>query len=123
MRYYGPLKDTVKSKTCLKRPLKNNTNNGFQDRLSLNAGQKCGMRQGEHSAILSTFIKLPFAILDLCFVFFEWPLNTGFTVCDKYKNIKRLPKCNPFRASLTSSTHVRIQRGDRGSGPLKYSVF
>ena len=36
---------------------------GFQDRLSLNAGQKyCRMLQGEHSAILSTFIKLPFAI-------------------------------------------------------------
>ena len=35
---------------------------GFQDRLhvSLNAGQKyCRMLQGEHSAILSTFIKLP----------------------------------------------------------------
>ena len=36
---------------------------GFQDRLSLNAGQKyCRMLQGEHSAILSTFIKLPFVI-------------------------------------------------------------
>ena len=43
------------SKTCLKRPLKN-TKIGFQDRLSLNAGQ------GEHSAILSTFIELPFVI-------------------------------------------------------------
>ena len=45
------------SKTCLKRPLKK------EDQLSLNAGQKyCRMLQGEHSAILSTFIKLPFAI-------------------------------------------------------------
>ena len=36
---------------------------GFQDQLSLNAGQKyCRMLQGEHSAILSTFIKLPFVI-------------------------------------------------------------
>ena len=35
----------------------------FQDRLSLNAGQKyCRMLQGEHFAILSTFIKLPFVI-------------------------------------------------------------
>ena len=35
----------------------------FQYRLSLNAGQKyCRMLQGEHSAIFSTFIKLPFAI-------------------------------------------------------------
>ena len=36
---------------------------GLQDRLSLNAGQQyCRMLQGEHSAILSTFIKLPFVI-------------------------------------------------------------
>ena len=40
---------------------------GFQDRLSLNAGQKyCRMRQGKHSAMLSTFIKLPFAIRTFC---------------------------------------------------------
>ena len=32
--------------------------NGFQDQLSPNAGQKYSRR--EHSAILSTFIKLPF---------------------------------------------------------------
>ena len=33
----------------------------FQDQLSLNAGQKyCRMLQWEHSAILSTFIKLTF---------------------------------------------------------------
>ena len=37
---------------------------GFQDRLSLNAGQKyCSrMLRGEHSALLSTCIKLPFVI-------------------------------------------------------------
>ena len=36
---------------------------GFQDELSLNAGQKyCRMLQGEHSAILSMFIRLPFVI-------------------------------------------------------------
>ena len=41
----------------LKRPLKK------EDQLSLNAGQMyCRMLQGEHSAILSTFIKLPFVI-------------------------------------------------------------
>ena len=33
------------------------------NQLSFNAGQKyCRMLQGEHSAILSTFIKLPFVI-------------------------------------------------------------
>ena len=30
----------IYSKTCLKRPLKTKTKNSFQDRLSLNAGQK-----------------------------------------------------------------------------------
>ena len=51
------------SKTCLKGPLKENKKIGFQLRLSLNAGLKyCRMLQGEHSAILSTFIKLPFSI-------------------------------------------------------------
>ena len=59
------------SKTCLKRPLKKKTKIGFQDRLSLNAGQKyCRMLQGEHSAILLTLIKLPFAIKTFVLSFF-----------------------------------------------------
>ena len=51
------------SKTCLKRPLSKRPKIGFQDQLSLNAGQKyCRMLRGEHSTILSTFIKLSFVI-------------------------------------------------------------
>ena len=51
------------SKTCVKRPLSKRPKIGFQDQLSLNAVQKyCRMLQGEHSAILSTFIKLLFVI-------------------------------------------------------------
>ena len=69
------------SKTCLKQPLIKDTKIGFQDRLSLNAGQKyCRMLQREHSAILLTFIKLPFVINILVLFIFEWPLKTGFTV-------------------------------------------
>ena len=34
----------------------------------------------EHSAILSTFIKLPFLFKIFVLSFFEWPLKTGFTV-------------------------------------------
>ena len=34
------------------------------------------MLQGEHSAILLTYIKLPFVMS-----VFEWPLKTGFTGC------------------------------------------
>ena len=51
----------IYSKTCLKRPLSERLKIRFQDQLSLNAGQKyCRMLQGEHSAILSSFIKLSF---------------------------------------------------------------
>ena len=54
------------SKTCVKQPLSKRLETVFQDHLLLNgevnAGQKyCRMLQGEHSAILSTFIQLPFA--------------------------------------------------------------
>ena len=38
------------------------------------------MLQGEHSAILLTFIKLPFVVNVLVLAIFEWPLKTGFTV-------------------------------------------
>ena len=54
------------SKSCLKRPISKRNPEivlFFQDPMSLNAGQKYRrMLQGEHSAILSTFIKLPFVI-------------------------------------------------------------
>ena len=64
-----------------KRPLKRRPKIGFQDRLLLNAGQKyCRMLQGEHSAILSTIIKLPFSIKTFILSIFKWPLKTGFTV-------------------------------------------
>ena len=56
------------SKTCVKQPRSN-------------AGQKyCRMLQGEHSAILLTFIKLPFVIKIFVLSIFEWQFYTGFTV-------------------------------------------
>ena len=67
------------SKTCLKCPLKKKTKIGFQDLLSLNAGQKnCRMLQGEHSAILWTFIKLPSVIKTFVLSIFEWSLKISF---------------------------------------------
>ena len=69
------------SKTRVKRSLSKRPKSGFQDQLSLDVGlQFCRMRQGEHSAILSTFIKLPFAIKIFVLSIFEWPFYTGFTV-------------------------------------------
>ena len=38
------------------------------------------MLHREHSAILSTFIKLPFVIKIFVLSIFEWPFYTGFTV-------------------------------------------
>ena len=58
----GPLRSR---KTCVNWPLQKRQKIGFQYKLSLNADQKyCRMLQGEHSAILSTFIMLhvPFVI-------------------------------------------------------------
>ena len=68
-------------KPVLSGHLKRRPQIGFQDRLLLNVGQKyCRMLQGEHSSILSTFIKLPFVINIFVLSIFEWLLKTGFTV-------------------------------------------
>ena len=70
----------------LKRP-----KTGFQDQLSLNAGQKYSrMLQREQSAIFSTVIKLPFVIKIFVLPIFEWPFYTGFTVYAHWKKWSRL---------------------------------
>ena len=57
--------------------------NGFQDRLLFNAGQRiCRRLQWEHSAILSTFIKLPFSIKTFVSSIFKHPHKTGFTIIE-----------------------------------------
>ena len=71
----------VNSKTCVKWLLSKRLKIGFQEEIILNAGKKyCRMLQGEHSAILLTFIKLPFVIKIFVLSIFEWPFYTGFTV-------------------------------------------
>ena len=67
------------------KPLSKRPKNAFQERLLLNAGQKyCRMLRWEHSAILSTFIKLPVVIETFVLSIFEWPFYTGFTVSLKF---------------------------------------
>ena len=67
---------------------------GFQDQLSLNAGQKyCRMLQGEHSAILSTCVKLPFSIKTFVLCIFEWPLKTSYCI-RTVKAFQRFSKVN-----------------------------
>ena len=63
----------VYSKTRVKRPFSKRPKIGFQDQLSLNTGQKyCRMLLLEHSAILLTFIELPFVIKIFVLSIFEW---------------------------------------------------
>ena len=68
------------SKTCLKRLLKKKTEIGFQDGSSLKCRSKVLQNtllqhSGEHSAILSTFIKLPFVLRPLFCLFFSGSLR------------------------------------------------
>ena len=63
MPYVGLCSMIVVQLNLSKTATLKHTKNGFQDKLSLNAGQKfCRMPQCEQSAILPKFIKLPFAI-------------------------------------------------------------
>ena len=72
----GHVKAILFLSECTVKPVlsghSNRSKNGFENRLSLNAGQKY-----EHSAILFTFIKLPFVIkilvLPICTLPSNWP--------------------------------------------------
>ena len=65
--YIGTILQRNYSKTRLKRPLKKKTKNCFSRPII--------MLQGEHSVILSTFIKLPFVIKIFVLSIFEWLLR------------------------------------------------
>ena len=58
---YCTEKNGICSKTCVKRPLSKRPKIVFQD---------YHLMQGEHFAILLTFIKLSFVLENLCFVYF-----------------------------------------------------
>ena len=71
----------------------------FSRPIVANAGQKyCRMLQGKHSAILSTFFKLPFVIKIFRLSIFEWPFYTGFIVqpYEMFKNLKPVQFCTGF---------------------------
>ena len=55
------------------------------------------MLQGEHSAILLTFIKLPFVIKIFVLSVFKWPLKTGFTVTVYLQLVQAMPWSTPPR--------------------------
>ena len=78
------------SNPCVKWPFSKRPKIVFQEQLSLNAGQNyCRMLQGEHFAILSTFIELPFVIKIFVFCIFERQFYTGFTVIQIDTNLDK----------------------------------
>ena len=106
------------SKACVKRPLSKRPKVGFQDQDPLNAGQKyCRMLQGqgEHSAILSTFIKLPFVIK----IFVLSILSDCFTQVLLYNktSVKR-----PFskRQKIGFQDQLLLNAGQKCSSILQY---
>ena len=68
-------------KTCLKRPLSKIHHMTNFHLMKVKSIAECS--KGEHSAILSTCIKLPHGFKTFVLSIFEWPLKTGFTVHSK----------------------------------------
>ena len=79
----GPVNDRMVlmfSKTCVKRPISKIPKNGFQDELSLYAGQKyCRMLQREHSAIFLPSISYCLSIRFFLSIF-EWLFYTVWSI-------------------------------------------
>ena len=57
------------------------------------------MLQRKHSAILLTFIKLPFVIKIFVMSIFEWPFYTGFTVIEK-KSTEDKKACKSIKSHI-----------------------
>ena len=97
----------IQSNLCKAATLKK-TKNGFQDQLSLNTGQKyCRMLQGEHSAIFSTFIKLPFVIKIIFVYFWVAVLHRFYCTVAAHFNISRP---NKTFASLPKTYFKEIEK-------------
>ena len=83
----------------IKRPISKRPNSGFHHRLLLNAGQKyCRMLPLEHSAILSTFIKLPSVIKTFVLSISEWPFYTFY--CSDFKIPFYYLLCNEIQKNI-----------------------
>ena len=83
--------------TCLKRPLKQKTKKWFSRPITAFCRSKVLQNAPrEHSAILSTFIKLPFVFKTSVLSIFEWLLKTGFAVYGKTKKVYHHYVCRLF---------------------------
>ena len=81
------------SKTCLKGPLSKEPKIVFKTNyrlMKVKSIAECSkgsiLQYLEHSAILLTFIKLPFVIKVFVLSIFEWQLKTGFTIYQNLSN-------------------------------------
>ena len=81
------------------------------------------MLQGEHSAILSTFIKLPFVIKIFVLSIFEWPLKTGLTVYIQLTQTNQLEFSIMLHTIKTERSIAYIDRGVTGYHFQKNIVF
>ena len=68
------------SKTCVKQPLSKRLKLVFKTHYRLMRVNSIAEYSKGHSAILSTFIKLPYVIKIFVLSISEWPFYTGFTV-------------------------------------------
>ena len=79
MKNYSADKELKYSKTCVKQPFSKRLKLVFKTNFRL-MQVKSIAECSKHSAILSTFIKLPFVIKIFVLPIFEWPFYTGFTI-------------------------------------------
>ena len=82
------------------------------------------MIQGGHSAILSTFIKLPFVITIFVLSNFEWPFYTGFTVQSrKHKSLHSIDnyKMQGLNKNWPHSSHflVKVERKKNDNSSMR----
>ena len=85
------------SKTRLKRPPKR------RPKLVFKTDYRLMQVKSIASAILLTFIKLPFSFKAFVLSIFEWPLKTGFTVFKIFKKT-----CTCFCVRLRNVSLVRV---------------
>ena len=78
------------------------------------------MLQGEHTAILLTFIKLPFVIKLFVLSIFEWPFYTGFTV--HWKHILYV-KMYPFKEKISIKRCFKIASVDFKMSSATFKIF
>ena len=71
------------------------------------------MLQTKHSAILSTFIKVPLVIKIFVLSIFEWPFYTGFTVLEIWFEIITIHHERPCRIEIS---HPRGRKFNQGRG-------